>query len=91
MLIVLGCLKINFPFVPNGKLIIFRCPKILANYSLTIIGFIIGIPKIVNFPFGTNGKTMVLSVQIFKHFSVCTPHFFYIVMFGAHRTTFHWK
>ena len=28
---------INFPLVPNGKLIIFKCPKIWAHYSLTII------------------------------------------------------
>ena len=28
---------INFPFVPNVKLIIFRCPKGWAYYSLIII------------------------------------------------------
>ena len=28
---------INFPFVPNGKLIIFRCPKIWPNYSPVIM------------------------------------------------------
>ena len=33
----LKCLKIgtpkiiNFPFVPNGKLMVFRCPKIKAH------------------------------------------------------------
>ena len=30
----------------------------------------IGTPKIINFPFGTNGKLMVLGVPIFKHFRV---------------------
>ena len=29
-----------------------------------------GTPKIINFPFGTNGKLMVLGVPIFKHFRV---------------------
>ena len=30
----------------------------------------IGIPKILNFPFGTNGKLMVLGVPILKHIKV---------------------
>ena len=30
----------------------------------------IGTPKIINFPFGTNGKLMVLGVPILKHFRV---------------------
>ena len=29
-----------------------------------------GIPKNINFPFGTNGKLMVLGVPILKHFRV---------------------
>ena len=45
---------INFPFVPNGKLIIFRCPKIWAHYSLIIMWLTIGTPKNHHFPFGTN-------------------------------------
>ena len=28
----------------------------------------IGMPKIINFPFGTNGKLTVLGVPILKHF-----------------------
>ena len=28
---------INFPFAPNVKLIIFRCPKVWAYYSLIIM------------------------------------------------------
>ena len=32
---------------------------------------ILGHLKIINFPFGTNEKLMVLSVPIFKHFRVC--------------------
>ena len=31
----------------------------------------IGTPKTINFPFGTNGKLMVLGVPIHKHFRVC--------------------
>ena len=36
---------INFPFVANVKLIIFRCPKIWVHYSLIIMYSNIGIPK----------------------------------------------
>ena len=60
---------INFPFVPNGKLIIFRCPKIWAHYSL-IIMLNIGTPKDHHFQFGTNGKVERLGVPILKHFRV---------------------
>ena len=34
----------------------------------------IGTPKIINFPFETNGKLMVLGVPIFKHFWVFVFH-----------------
>ena len=64
--------KINFPFVPNGKFIILKCPKTCANYSLIIIGLNIGIPKNINFLFGANEKSMTLSVPILKHFRVCS-------------------
>ena len=60
----------NFPFVPNVKLIIFRCPKVWSHYSLIIMCSNIGTPINHNFPFGTNGKLMVLDVPIFKHFRV---------------------
>ena len=66
---------INFPFVPNGKFIIFRCPRIWANYSLIIICPNIGTPSIHHFPFGTNGKVVVLGVPILKHFRVHCPMF----------------
>ena len=62
--------NIKFSIVPSGKLIIFRCPVILANNSLTIISLSIGTPKTINFPFGTNGKSMILSVPILKHLRV---------------------
>ena len=61
---------INFPFVPNGKLIIFRCPKVMAHYSLIIMCLNIGIPENYHFPYVTNGKVEVLGVPIFKHFRV---------------------
>ena len=61
---------INFPFVPNGKFIILRCPKIGANYSLIIMCLSIGTPNNHHFPFGTNGKVVVLGVPILKHFRV---------------------
>ena len=52
------------------NLIILRCPKIWAHYSQIIMCFNIGTPKIINLPFGTNGKLMVSNVPIFKHFRV---------------------
>ena len=60
----------NFPFVPNGKFIILRCSKIRANYSLIIMCSNIGTRNNHHFPFGTNGKVVVLGVPILKHFRV---------------------
>ena len=61
---------INFPFVPNGKLIIFRSPKLWVNYSLIILCSNIGTPKNHHVSFWTFGKVMVLGVPILKHFRV---------------------
>ena len=70
------CLSIgtpkNNPFVPNGKFIIFMCPKIWAHYSLIIMCLNIGTPNNYHFPFRTNGKVVVLGVPILKHIRVCT-------------------
>ena len=55
---------INFPFVSNGKFIIFRCPKIWAHYSQIMMCLNIGTPNNHHFPFGTNGKVVVLGVPI---------------------------
>ena len=59
---------INFPFVPNGKFIIFRCPKIWAHYILIMMCLNIGTPNNHHFPFETNEKVVVLGVPILKHF-----------------------
>ena len=56
------------PFVPNGKFVIFRCPKIWAHYSLIIMCLNIETPNNQDFPFWTNGKVVVLEVPILKHF-----------------------
>ena len=50
--------------------VIFRCPKIWAHYSLIIMYLNIGTPNNPHFPFGTNGKVVVLGVPILKHFRV---------------------
>ena len=64
----------NFSFVPNGKFIIFRCPKFKADYSLVIMFLNTGtsktISKTINFSFRTNGKLMVYGVPKIKHFRV---------------------
>ena len=36
---------INFPFVPNGKLMIFRCPSIQAHCNEAVIYLHLGTPK----------------------------------------------
>ena len=61
---------INFPFVPNGKFIIFRFPNNWTHYSLIMKCLNIGSPNNHHFPLGTNGKVVVLGVPIFKHFRV---------------------
>ena len=62
---------INFPFVPNGKFIILRCPKIWANYSLIIMCLNNGTPSNHHFPFGTNGNVVVFRAPILRHIRVC--------------------
>ena len=60
----------KFSICSKCKINDFWCPKLWAHYSLIIMCSDIGTPKIINFPFGTNGKLMVLGVPIFKHFRV---------------------
>ena len=63
--ITLKCLSIgtpkiiNFPFVSNGKLMIFRCPNIQTDYNKAVLCLNFGTPEIMNFPFGTNGKFII--------------------------------
>ena len=45
-------------------------PKFGKNYSLIIMCSNLGTPKTHRFPFGTNGKVVVLGVPILKHFRV---------------------
>ena len=50
---------------------IFRCPNIQAHYNEAVIYLNFGTPK-NNFPFGTNGKFIILGVPILKHIRVCS-------------------
>ena len=50
--------------VPNGKLIIFRCPKVWTHNSLIIMCLNTGTSENYHFPFGINGKIVVLGVPI---------------------------
>ena len=61
---------INFPFVANGKLIMFRSLKILVYYSLIILCLNITTPKNHLYPFGKFEKVVVLGVPILKDFVV---------------------
>ena len=49
---------------------VFRCPNIQAHYNEAVIYLNFGTPKIMNFPFGTNGKLIILGVPILKHIRV---------------------
>ena len=48
---ILKCLNIgtpktiNFPFVPNGKSMDFRCPNISAHHNLAVMYLKFGTPK----------------------------------------------
>ena len=77
------CLSIGTPRI-NGFSI---CPKFKIYYFLMSQNLDILQPnynvskywdtcKNINFPFGTNGKLMVLGVPIFKHFRVVTETVF---------------
>ena len=50
---------VNFPFVSNGKLMVFRCPNIQVHYNEAVVYQIFGTSKIMNFSFGTNGKYII--------------------------------
>ena len=52
------------------KINYFRCPKFWAQYSLIIMCLNIGTLRNYHFPFGTNGKVVVLDVPILKHLRV---------------------
>ena len=52
------------------NLIFLGVPKIWANYSLIIMCLNIGTLNNHHFPFGTNGKVVVLGVPILKHFRI---------------------
>ena len=45
---------------------------VLAALSAT--GLSIGTPKIINFPFGTNGKLIILGVPKFRHITIFKFH-----------------
>ena len=71
MCLSIGTHKNNkFSICFKCKINYFRCPKIWAHYSLLIMYSKLGHLKIINFPFGTNGKSMVLCAPIFKHFRI---------------------
>ena len=45
-----------------------------------------GTPKMINFPFGTNGKFIMLGVPVLKHITVhCLPNFYGVTLAGKNR------
>ena len=47
---------INFPFVSNGKLMVFRCPDIQAHYSEAVHCLSFGTPENNEFSIGDKWK-----------------------------------
>ena len=76
--ITLKCLSIgtpyliNFPFVSNGKLMVFRCPNIQAHYNEAVLCLNFGTPENNEFSIWNkkNGKFIIFSVPILKHIRV---------------------
>ena len=58
----------KFSIWPKQKINYLWCPKIKKLDSLVIMFLDILTPKTINFPFGTNGKLMILGSPILKHF-----------------------
>ena len=62
---------INFPFVSNGKLMIFRCPNIPAHYNEAVIYLNFGTPKNNEFSILEQMENLLfLGVPILKHIRV---------------------
>ena len=71
MCLSIGTPKNNsFSICSKWKINCFRCPKMWAHYSLLIRCLNIGFPRNYHFAFEINGKVVVLSVPILKHFKV---------------------
>ena len=74
--ITLKCLSIgtpktiNFSFVSNGKLMLFRCRNIQAHYNEAIIYLNFGTPKNNEFSIWNKWKIYYLGVPILKHIRV---------------------
>ena len=80
LLITVKCLNIgtpkitNFPFVPNGKLLILGVP-IFEHFIIRLLcAQILGHLKIINFTFGTNGKFIAFRCPNTKAY-YGTPYF----------------
>ena len=67
--ITLKCLSIgppktiNYPFVSNGKLMVFRCPYIQAHYNEAVIYLKFGTPKNNEFSFWNKWKIYYFQVS----------------------------
>ena len=64
----IGTLKtINFPFVSNGKLIVFRFPNVQAHYNDAVIYLNFGTPK--NNEFSIWNKWKIYYFQVSQYLS----------------------
>ena len=71
MCLSIGAPKNNkFSICVKWKIYYFRCSKIWAHCSIIIMCQNIGTPNKYHFPFGTNGKVVLLGVPTLKHLRV---------------------
>ena len=81
------CYQIHYPVIRKNTCGIANSmdPGYNTPFNHLILAFVktvcvwvlsIGTPEIINFPFGTNEKLMVLGVLIFKHISLRTGCFY---------------
>ena len=99
VLFTLKCLSIgtpktiNFPFVSNGKLMVFRCPNIQAHYNEAVIYLNFGTPKNDEFSIWNKWKIYYFQVSQYlstlgyanyakgKHHFLMRPNFSFLFLF----------
>ena len=67
---------INFPFVSNGKLMVFRCPNTQAHCNEAVLYLNFGTPENNEFSIWDKWKNLLsLGVPILKHIRVILAHY----------------
>ena len=68
---------INFPFVSNGKFMVFMCPNIHAHYNEAVLCLNFGTPENNEFSIWNKMENLLfLGVPILKHIRVNSPSWY---------------